>query len=279
LGDLDSMQRIGATDVAAFHHTLYAPANSYLVVVGSFDAAAAVDLLGSFELPTTLLPLPPLPVACGPAAEPDADVTLVDVPHAQQIELRVGHAGVKRDSDDLPSLEVLNTILGRGPSSRLARTLRQRQGLTYHVRSYFEARRNRGPFVVETSVASEAAGAALMGIHREIATLCETLVPEAEVEQAKRSLLGAELQRFQSIRGLGITLGPAALDGDPLRQFEHRRRGIAAVEPDGLREVARRHLHPERLVTVAAGPIAALDSQFSGCGGYERHPRVLETTS
>ena len=50
--------------------------------------------------------------------------------------------------------------------------------------------------------------------------LREELVPAAEVEQAKRSLLGAELQRFQSIFGTGVsdrTGGPRRRSRAPLR--------------------------------------------------------------
>lgn len=267
LGTPATLQRIEAVDVAAFHDTHYRPAASYLVLAGSFDSAAAADLLGSFELPAAPLPgLPPPPFA--PAAEPAAGIRLVDVPRAAQTELRVGHAGVARASRDLPALQVLNAVLGGGPSSRLAESLRQRQGLTYHVRSRFAARHGGGPFVVTTSVASDAAGAALDGIVQEIERLRAEPVPAAELEQVKRRLLGAEVRRFQSILDTGGNLYQAALEGDPVDNFERKRQGIAAVEPDGLRELARRHLHPERLVAVAAGPVEILQSQFSGSGAH-----------
>jgi zinc protease len=191
----------------------------------------------------------------------------------------MGHDGVTRDSHDLPALEMLNTILGRGPSSRLAQSLRQRLGVTYHVRSHFAARRGGGPFVVETCVTAEAVTIACREVRREIARLREDLVPAADMERARRGLLGAELQRLQSIRGLGVTLGPAALDGDPADQIDRRRRAIAAVEADDLREVARRHLHPDHLLTVAAGPAGALRSQFSNDVTDGSQPCSFETIS
>jgi zinc protease len=278
-----SLARISAADVAAFHQTFYQRAHSCLVLVGSFDSAHAADLLSEWEFPSVAAARPPLPQQSGSTREPGAHVTLLNVPHAKQLELRVGHIGVGRDSTDLPALEVLNAVLGRGPSSRLARALRQHQGLTYHVRSSVQARRDTGSFAVETAVAPGSAPAALTAIRHELATLCEEQVPIAEVERAKRGLLGAELQRLQSIRGLGVTLGPAALEENPLDQFERRRQHIAAIEPERVQEVARRHVHPERLLVVAAGPITALDSRaldsqfFGSCTGHE--PRLPQTTS
>ena len=274
LGTPETLRRIEAVDLAAFHAAHYQPAASCLVLAGSFDSTAAEELLASFELPPA--PLPGLPPRFD-AAEPAAGIRLVDLPRAAQTELRVGPAGVARASEDLPPLQVLNAVLGGGPSSRLAESLRQRQGLTYHVRSRFAARHGGGPFVVSTGVASDAAGAALAGIVGEIERLREELVPVAELEQVKRRLLGAELRRFQSILDTGGTLYQGALEGDPAHNFELKRRGIAAVEPGGLRELARRYLHPERLVTVAVGPAERLRSQFprSGARGCPPLPTDL----
>ena len=103
----------------------------------------------------------------------------------------------------------------------------------------------------------------LAAIVDEIERLRAELVPAAELERVQRRLLGAELRRFQSILDLGGALCQATLDGEPALHFEARRRGIAAVEPEELRELARRHLHPERLTVVAAGPAAALQTRLS----------------
>jgi zinc protease len=277
-GTDESLARIDSADVASFHRTFYQPEHSCLVLVGSFDSARATDLLSAVELPPASTTRPPLPHQSGSTCEPGAQLTLLNVPHAEQLELRVGHIGVGRDSEDLPALEVLNAILGRGPSSRLARALRQHQGLTYHVRSSFRARRATGSFAIETAVLPGSAPAALAAIRREITNLCEEQVPIAEVERAKRGLIGAELRRLQSIRGLGVSLGPAALEGNPLDQFERRRQSIAVVEPERVQEVARRRLHPERLLVVAAGPVTALDSRFFSSGTGHR-PGWPQTTS
>jgi zinc protease len=272
------LRRIDAADVAAFHAARYRPAASCLVLVGSFDSEAVADLLGAFEL-LPALPGEPLRPPAFAAAEPVAGIRLVDVPQAAQTELRVGHAGVARASRDLPALQVLNAVLGEGPSSRLAESLRQRQGLTYQVRSRFAARRAGGPFVVTTSVANDAAGAALAAVVREIERLRREPVPAAELEQAKRRLLGAELRHFQSLLGVGGMLSQAALKEDSAHDFAARRRGIAAVEPGSVLELARRHLHPERLVAVAVGPAAVLRSQLSAVDLDENRLFQVESIS
>ncbi len=279
LGTRDSLARIDASNVAAFHAAHYRSSISCLVVAGSFDGDALSDLLAAVELPSPpVASPPPVPPAVVPVAEPEPGLRVVDVPQARQTELRVGHWGVARDRPDAPALQVLSAVLGDGPCSRLAGSLRQSLGVTYQVRTRFAARHGRGPFVVETAVETAAAAAALAGITREIERLREQLVPQDELEQAKRRLLGAELRQFQSMIHSGWTLREVALEGDPVRHFERRRRALAAVAPDALQELARRHLHPERLLAVAVGPKDVLQSQFSS-GGARPGLRPLESTS
>jgi zinc protease len=279
LGTPATVQRIDAPAVAAFHEMHYLPATSCLAVAGSVDLDVAIDDLGARELPSRDCASPrPQPPAM-PAADPSSVVRVVDVPHAAQVEIRVGHAGIARDHEHAPALEVLGAIIGGGPTSRLARRLRQQEGLTYHVRSRFVARRLGGMFVVETSVAIEAVVAALAGIRREIERLREGPIAAAEVEQAKQSLFGGELRRFQDLIGTGSTLGAIALHTDPVVHLERRRQARAAVEPEILCELARRYLHPERLVTVVAGPADSLRSQLSSGGASWCQSTPLGSTS
>jgi len=278
LGTAATVQRIEAADVVTFHEAHYRPETSYFVIAGNFDNELAIDLLGSFDLPPALRAITPLPLPCVPAVESPGVVRLVDVPRATQTEIRVGHSGLARDNEDLPALEVLNAILGGGPASRLARSLRQHEGLAYHIRSRVAARRLGGMFVVETSVANEAAGAALAAIRREVGRLCDELVPVPDVEQAKCGLFGAELRRSQDLINIGATLGREALQTDPGFR-ERRRQAIATADPDMLRGLARRYLNSEHLVTVVVGPSQALQSQFSSDVAYRCQRVPLESTS
>jgi zinc protease len=229
------------------------------VIAGDVDGETALDRLATIASPRTTADRDtpdPLPSAAAIGIDPAEGLRTVHVAHATQTEIRVGHASVGRDSEDLPALDVLGTILGGGPTSRLARRLRQQAGLTYHVRSRFIGRRLGGMFVVETRVAHDATARALAGIREEIARLCEERVSGAEIEQARQSLFLAERRRFQDLIGTGSTLGAMALRGDPVRQLERTARAMAAVEPESLRELAGRCLKPGGLVAVVAGPEA-----------------------
>jgi zinc protease len=261
LGTPPTVQRFDAATIAAFHDGHYLPSMSCVALAGSFDADTAIDLVGSFPMPSTSRRAPPLPQPAAFTVQPRGGVRLVDVPYATQTEIRVGH-GVAADSEHMPALEVLNAVLGGGLTGRLARSLRHLAGLTYYIRSRVTARRLGGVFVVETSVANDATAAALAAIRREIEQLRDELVPGDEVEQAKRRLVGAELRYLQDLTAVGRSLGPAALQNNP-DYLRRRTRAIATAEPEDLRELARRCLRPESLVAVVVGPAEALQTQLS----------------
>jgi predicted Zn-dependent peptidase len=168
-------------------------------------------------------------------------------------------------------------IVGGGPTSRLAQSLRQREALTYDVRAHGSARRFGGLLTISTSVAHEAAGATLSAIHREIARLRDERVSIADIEQARRALHGADLRLFQDLIGTGATLGSLAMTGDPAVHLERRRTAMETIGPDALRDLARRHLAAERLHSIVAGPATALRSQLAGAEAYGT--RLSSTTS
>jgi zinc protease len=276
LGTTASVQRIDAADVGAFHDAHYRPETSYVGVAGSFDRDRIVELLEAFDPPSRGCATAK-PPQLAPAVDPAGGVVLLDAPRAPHTEIRVGHLGVTRDCEDLPALDVLNAVLGGGPGSRLARSVRGRHGLAYHIRSRFIARRLGGMFSVETSVAHDAAATTLTAIRQEIERLRDELVPASEIEQARRRASGAALRFSQDLISAGVGLGPAALrkDSDYLQRRTHR---VAHVEPTTLRELARRYLHPARLAAVLVGPAAALQSQFSSAAAHARPP-AFESTS
>lgn len=268
LGTPASIGRLGGADIAGLHRAHYRPGDAYVVLAGAFESANVLELLRSFDTPS-LAPVEPgvAPsfVAAGPATP---GWRLIDAPQASQTELRLGHAGVARSHPDLPALELLATLLGGGPCSRLASSLRQRLGLTYHARSRFLARRQGGPFVIETRVANGAAAQAGAAIEHELERLREELVPIEELEQTRRSLLGLELRRVQCTLEVGMGLSHAAAGGDPAGFLEHKRATLEALEPEGLRDLARRHLHPADLIKVLVGPLdGARGSARGGASG------------
>ena len=166
----------------AFHRTRYAPGSASLVVAGDLSPqrarALAEEHFGDWTGPTPRL-------ATAPVAprERGIQIVVVDRPGSVQSELRVGHVGVARDTDDYFPLAVMNTILGGAFSSRLNLNLREKHGFTYGVSSAFVMRRLPGPFVVSTAVQTEVTAPALAEILREVRGIRDAPVAEGELRR------------------------------------------------------------------------------------------------
>ena len=71
-------------------------------------------------------------------------LTLVDMPSAEQSQIRIGWVGVPRSTPDYFPLVVLNTILGGSFTSRLNQNLREEHGYSYGASSRFDMRLSAG---------------------------------------------------------------------------------------------------------------------------------------
>ncbi|MBQ9246643.1 insulinase family protein [bacterium] len=91
---------------------------------------------------------------------------------------------------DWATLQVIDSILGSGMSSRLFTRLRDDQGLAYQVGSTFSANVNKGVFGVYIATNPETASVAKNGMLKEIEKLKKEFVTYKELSEAKDKLLG-----------------------------------------------------------------------------------------
>ena len=117
--------------------------------------AAADKAFGGWERRDAVAPL-----TLGPPA-PARRVVIVDLPGAVHTEIRAGHLGILRTSDDFTAVELAVRILGGDGANRLQQILRTRRGLAYGASAGVQAYRRLGHIVAETETPPEAAGEAL----------------------------------------------------------------------------------------------------------------------
>ena len=111
--------------LAAFHAARYRPSNATLIVVGDVTAATVLPLLESAFGGWTArraAARAPCPRRRSSRAR---QVTIVDMPGAEQSQIRIGTVGVARSTPDYFALQVLNTVLGGSFTSRLNQNLRE----------------------------------------------------------------------------------------------------------------------------------------------------------
>lgn len=274
IGNQGSVSRIGVDDVRRFYREHYLPNNASVVIGGDIAAADAVRLaeraFGDWERG----PEPPRPVVT-PRPIDASRIYLIDRPNAVQSEIRVGHIGVSRSTEDYFPLSVMNAILGGVFNSRININLRERRGYTYSARSQFGFRRQPGPFVVAAPVRNEVTKESVYEILEELRRIRTGDVDDRELNDTKNFLMGVFPATVQSAADVAGRLVDMELYGLPEDYFDHYRENIDAIGKDDIARVAKRYIDPERVLIVIVGNAAQVREPLGGLG-YPVHELDIE---
>ncbi len=271
IGTAESLERITRDDIRNFYQRHVVAGGAFLVAVGDLDpdelCAQAQAHFGDWSSP----PPPELPEIV-PEMLAETQVHLVDRPGSAQTQLHIGHAGLPRQHPDFVPLLILNAILGGKFTSRINLNLRERHGYTYGASSALVQRQGPGPFYVRTAVANDVAGAAAGEVVHEIRRICEQEVSEEELRETQDYLVGVFPYTLQTISDLIRRFEALAIFELPEDYFESYPSMVYGTTRKQLLSAARRHLHPDRLAIVAAGPAEELRPQFEALGSVTVHP-------
>ncbi|HYV06591.1 MAG TPA: pitrilysin family protein [Blastocatellia bacterium] len=244
-------------DIEGFYRRFYVPNNTIIAIVGDIDKgelkARVASLFGSwerseFERPTVIKPQrQTAPIA-----------RFVTVPK-EQVNIFIGHVGIERRNSDFYSLLVMDTILGSSPgfTSRIPRVLRDEQGLAYSTFSTItsSATLDPGRFIAFIGTAPANLGRAIAGLRSEIQRIVDEPVAAEELEVAKLYLTGSFVFRFQKNAQIADFLIDAEVYGLGFDYLERYPELIRAVTVEDISRVARKHIDPMSLTTVAVGPL------------------------
>jgi predicted Zn-dependent peptidase len=144
-------------------------------------------------------------------------------------------------------------VFGGYFSSRLVENIRERRGYTYSPRSSVEHMVGGSSFLVDADVATEVTGPAFLETWYELGRMAVTPVTEAELESARRYLLGTLALGTATHAGLASTLSTLFGVGLPAEWLADHQRALAAATVAEVAEASRRWLHPTGLTAVVVG--------------------------
>ena len=102
---------------------------------------------------------------------PASKIYFVARPSSVQTNLIVGAQAIERTNPDYDVLQVMNKIIGGGPTGRLFLHLREEKGYTYGASSALDARQHRGDWAASTNVRTEVTEPALRDLLDEVRQL------------------------------------------------------------------------------------------------------------
>jgi zinc protease len=161
------------------------------------------------------------------------------------------------DADpDYPALTLGDFILGAGSlSSRLGDRVRQKEGLSYGVRSQFHASaKDEYAYLMLQAICNPQNLGKLEGVmQEEFELLVNKGVTAKEVEQAKQGLLQSRQVGRSNDEALADKLAELLYQERTMVFDEGLEKEIAKLTPDDVNAALKKHLDPKRLVVVTAG--------------------------
>ena len=275
-GATEDVEPMDVRDVREFHARTYAPARATFVVVGDVaeDAArSAVAKASRGWRSDTGESAATAPVSPDDPASSARATHLVRKPAAPQSEVRLAHRGLPRSHPDYFPAVVMNSLLGGLFSSRINLNLRERHGYTYGASSYFDWRRNTGPFVISTAVQSDVTSRAVAETLAEIARIKAEAVSEAELSLATSYLAGVFPLRYETTAAIASALANLVVFGLSDDYYDSYRENILSVTAETVLAAARNHLDERSMQLVVVGDADAIapDLERLGIGPLTVH--------
>ena len=183
----------------------------------------------------------------------------------EQAHICLGTRGISYLDEDRYALDLVNTILGEGMSSRLFLEIREKRGLAYDVHSFTSKHHDGGYFAVYAGVDPSKAEEAVKAIGAELEKMVEEPVPEAELTKAREYTKGRLKLGLESTNAMASWLGQQELLAGRIRSLQEVVASIDAVDQATIQRVAQRVLgQPIQLSVI--GPFDS-DSPFRAAIG------------
>jgi zinc protease len=260
LGERPVVEKLTADDCKAFHRGLFVPNNVVLAVVGDFDRQAVVEEVTRLTAGWKPVPLAKLELPA-PAGPKEAVERIITMPAAAQLNVYLGHVGVRRNDPDYYQLLVMDNVLGSGAgfTDRLSANLRDRQGLAYTVTGAIASSAGEEPGTFVCYIGTEAGKYAVVkeGLLKELRRIRDEPPTAEEVADVRKYLLGTLPFRLTTCGGVAGQLLGIERHGLGFHYLDDYRKAVTAVTPAEVQAVARKHLHLDLLAIVAAGAVDA----------------------
>lgn len=187
-----NIPNITKEDIIKYYNSIFAPKNLVISINGNIDKDKTIQDLNNIFKPKENIKNfdfaqynSKIPTVTTPRQ------TIQKVPTTETAWILLGWQtnGVLNEKD-YATLQVIDSLLGSGMSSRLFKDLREQEGLAYQLGSGYSPNVLRGSFLLYIGTNPQTLDKAKSGLFAEITRLKTEYVGDKELQDAKEKLLG-----------------------------------------------------------------------------------------
>jgi zinc protease len=267
VGWMPDLEAITVDDCREYFRIHYAPNNAFIVIAGDVAPERAKALVRKAFSGIPRQTLPPPVVANEPAQAGERRAILRKAAQAPSIAVAWHVGGTATGGADTDALDLVETLLTGGESSRLERVLVRDRQLASWVLTSNLYRVDPSLFLAMAEARPGVAIADLeSALHEEIGRLVREGPGARELEKARNVRTMTLLRNLKTSDGKAQQVGVHAIYfGSPARLFQTPQR-LAAVDAEAIRRVAGRVFRPENRTVVTLLPGEPEPGDGSGPG-------------
>jgi predicted Zn-dependent peptidase len=241
-GEEETVKAIPTQDIRSFWADTYQPSNLVVSVAGDLEHDDVVDYVtryfgtGSATVPTY-----------APAPRVPSQRFALEERELAQAHVCVGLPALRRDHPDQWALELMNTILGEGSSSRLFQKVREDAGLAYDVHSFQTDYADVGTLQLYAGVDPTDLKEAVDAVLTELRRLRDEPVSADELERARAYASGRLELKLEESRHVSAWLGVQEALHERVLTLDDAIAELDKVTPESIHALAQELIRDEDL--------------------------------
>lgn len=242
-GSAKSLVPLKPDDLRRYIATHYAPSRTVAVVVGRFDEEKALEAISRNI------------AKCRYKATGFANVKGVDFSIApireisvskdiQQTQIALGYRTFGINDKRKYAASVLDSIMGKGMSSRLFQEVREKRGLSYDISSRMQFFTDAGMFTITAGIDPKKESSTIKTVDKEIDKIRSKKVSSAELKRIKEFMLGNFRLSHERVVSKLFFYGSTLLSYGRLITTEEQVESVKAVTVSDVLDVAEAIFDP-----------------------------------
>jgi len=263
-GTKESIERITPEMLKDFYDRNFSPSVTSVYVAGNVSKDEVLEALRPLEAEWQEGEVP-LKSYELPAAPDRSQIFFVDIPGSRQSVVYAGYLAMTRDNPDYVKADFANYRMGGAFTSILNQILREQKGFTYGARSSFREMKNPAPFIISTSVRSDATLETMDIITGELRKYREG-ISEEELQFIRNSMIRSNALRFETNDAMAdmlLYIGKYGFSDDWVKKEEDVIRNMTVEDH---KAITQKYFDPDRMYWVIVGDAATQMNQLEKVG-------------
>ncbi|MBV9226063.1 MAG: insulinase family protein [Acidobacteriaceae bacterium] len=262
----ESLAGTAAADLRREYTRRFRPDQALVVAVGDFDESQALLAIRSAFASWRAPSQPAVESASQPGNSHTAEVLYVPRPNSVQTTLYLGALAPSPVAPDYYAVQVANAIYGGMFGSRLIDNIREDKGYTYSPGANVSSYRETGVLVTRADVRNVVTGASFNEIGYELNRMASTAPTDAELEHAKRYMVGTLALSLQSRGAVARSLARLWTNSLPAEELWKQGEKLEHVSIPDVESAGHKYFPASRMTVVAVGDEKVIKESLSPFG-------------